>query len=277
MAKHIFGGLQTLATLINHWCHSRQVAELTKKTIAGQVADMRQIGDVQFLPKMKVDVVERGQCAALVGSTLHKTAWTANPHQYRQKQPIDRQVPADGLLGGCKDNQNYGLNVTWHQYSKNLVVGGGLFCPSQPRITASTQWTDYVINAGLSGSYVNGNSSGNGWVRKQTCLVNPGIAIFVGDSKTEYSRSTARNTCEFGYRHGAPDTRTDTSSQYGSGQSPQGYYYLKGKCNQVYMDGHVSAKSIQELPSSTNNAAACTSTDPSVCGFHRNQGVFLGE
>ena len=182
-----------------------------------------------------------------------------------------------GLLGGCKDNQNYGLNVTWHQYSKNLVVGGGLFCPSQPRITASTQWTDYVINAGLSGSYVNGNSSGNGWVRKQTCLVNPGIAIFVGDSKTEYSRSTARNTCEFGYRHGAPDTRTDTSSQYGSGQSPQGYYYLKGKCNQVYMDGHVSAKSIQELPSSTNNAAACTSTDHSVCGFHRNQGVYLGE
>ena len=182
-----------------------------------------------------------------------------------------------GMLGGCKGNQNYGLNVTWHQYSKNLVIGGNLFCPSQPRITESTQWTDYVINAGLSGSYLHGNSSGNGWVRRTTCLVQPSIAMFVADSKTSYGRSTARNICEIGYRHGALDTRTDSSSQYGSGQSPQGYYFLKGKCNISWMDGHVSAKSIQELPSSTNNAAACTSTNPNECGFDRKQGVYLGE
>ena len=190
-----------------------------------------------------------------------------------KEQDYSRQYVWYGLLSGRgKNNHNYGLSVKWHQYSP-LVLGGTLACPSEPMRDGGSNrqnYSDYVINGGLSGMYYAGKLDPNRKIRKLSCLVYPGKAIFVTERPSSYQIWNSFKVPAIGYRHGAPDLRTETYCPLQTG-SPSPYYYLQGRANISWMDGHVEPKRITELPSRTNLYAAMTSGNPSECGFDRNR------
>ena len=178
-----------------------------------------------------------------------------------------------GLLGGCKGNHNYGLSVKWHQWSTNLVMSGTLCCPSGKGDTDNRRnFSDYTINWGLSGNYA--RTDWWGQVRKLKAVTYPGKAIFVTERPDNYGQWGTREIVSIGYRHGSPDGRSDTSCSVSSG-SPSPYYYLQGRANISWMDGHVEPKGIRDLPSRTNLFAASTSANPAECGFDRTIRVQL--
>ena len=177
-----------------------------------------------------------------------------------------------GLLGGCKGNHNYGLSVKWHQYSTNLVMGGTLCCPSAGGDTENRRnCSDYSINFGLSGDYR--RTDWWGQVRKMKSVIYPSKAIFVTERPSDYFQWGMKNVVEIGYRHGASDSRTDTECTNSGSPSP--YYYLIGRANISWMDGHVEPKGIRDLPSPSNRCAASTNADPTICGFDRTIRVQL--
>ena len=100
----------------------------------------------------------------------------------------------------------------------------------------------------------------------------PGQAILVTDFQQSLIGSTMviRDICQIGYRHGTYDNRTSVST---SSTPPVDFYYLMGRTNILYVDGHVEPKGIKELPSSANKYAAISSSNVQECGFDRNSGI----
>ena len=193
----------------------------------------------------------------------------------------DRRFVWYGLLGGKGGGTNYGLNTGRWQNSgdsslsrESFRSGGTLVCPSgNPQFEQERRdFADYFINFGLSGTLSNRGSGIWECARKAGWVNIPSKAIFVTESLPSYTKWGAQHIIEISYRHNAADPRTETSCSVTSG-SPSPYYYLTGKANIVWMDGHVDAKKIQELPSATNLFAAITSSKIAECGYDRNRGV----
>ena len=198
------------------------------------------------------------------------------------KENYNRSYTWYGLLAG-KNNGNNGYGVTgkWHPWSTHLYMSGMLHCPSgvDDLLNGGTpirwNYVDYVINYGISGNYVSGNTV-SGKVRKINAVKYPGTAIFVTERMTYSENIGVSRIVEVAYRHGTMDPRTEKTPSVTSG-SPESYYWLTGTANIVHMDGHVSNKGIRELPSSKNMFAAMTSSVVEECGFDRNNAVLLKE
>ena len=185
-----------------------------------------------------------------------------------------------GLLSG-KRGGNYGLAVEWHRSTPNWLIRGSLFCPSGKDelldgVPYRWKYSDYVINYGLSGNYALGENKPWAWVRKINSVVYPGTAIFVTERIPYGEAFGVNNIVDIGYRHGTYDPRTAKSPSSSITQDKTDtFYYLKGRANIVYVDGHVASKGIRELPSAQNYHAAMSSTDVKECGFIRANHVFL--
>ena len=134
-------------------------------------------------------------------------------------------------------------------------------------------YADYVINYGLSGNYIN-NSFVGGAMRKTNVVKYASKTIFVTERMPMQGTLGINRVVEVGYKHGSGDPRTETTPAVTNG-SPDYYYYLTGTANVLYIDGHVAARGIKDLPSSKNMYAAFTSATIEECGFDRNKYVIL--
>ena len=184
------------------------------------------------------------------------------------------------ILAGINGGTNYGITGKWHQWSTHVYMSGMLHCPNGNDDIAAggntpIRWNyvDYVINYGLSGNFVSNNLVG-GAVRKINAVKYAGKTIFVTERMPYYGNLGVNRVVEVGYRHGSGDPRRETSPAVTNG-SPEYYYYLSGTANVLYIDGHVAARGIKDLPSSKNMYAAFTSSSIEECGFDRNQYVIL--
>lgn len=183
-----------------------------------------------------------------------------------------------GLLAGIDGRHNYGLSV---KISNDSITGkGSLTCPSEQKGYGNgffTKFAHYAINAGLSGSYLNGDSN-FGRVRRFSMISFPSKTIFVTEAQAYLADSTelrgVSHILSIGYRHGTYDNRAETTLSISAG-SPSPYYFLKGRANIIWLDGHVEPKGIRELPSPTNMYAAISSGDKNECGFDRTLGAVL--
>ena len=177
-----------------------------------------------------------------------------------------------GLLSGAHGLPNYGMTVTWNG---DLVVGAGtLTCPSEigydsPRWTS--QFFHYLINDGLTGIYASDITAENRRRYKKVQQVKiPGKALLITEAQRTYASIGTISVAAIGYRHGTYD---DRSSVAASGMTDhQVYYYLPGRANVLYLDGHVESKGIKDLPSAANQWAAFTSSNVTECGYDRNLG-----
>ena len=178
-----------------------------------------------------------------------------------------------GLLSGFGGMTNYGMSVQWKD--DKPVGDGTLTCPAERAYGSSewnTQYWHYVSNRGLTGDPGQGNGIW-GKYRKQGQVKIPTKAIlFTENQRTGQSFGINRITL-IGFRHGSYDNRTSTTPS--SGISPVEFYYLQGRANVLYLDGHVEAKLIRELPSAANQSAALSSSNIEECGFDRNIGVVV--
>ena len=176
-----------------------------------------------------------------------------------------------GLLSGIFGLPNYGMSVQWD--GDNIVAGdsGTLCCPSeQPYGSAgwTSQFYHYAINKSLAG--YRGENDHWGRYHKTQHVKVPSITILIAENPQCRDSFMLTDICQIAYRHGAPDRRTSVST---SKTDPKDYYYLNGRSNILYFDGHVETKNIRELPSVTNRYAALTSDNIHECGYDRKTGA----
>ena len=188
----------------------------------------------------------------------------------------DRKYIWYGILSGKGGGKNYGLSTGRFEKSNDTSMGpGSFFCPSDNQESMRRNYTSYNINYGLSGALNNGGSQVTlRYARKLRCLTQPTKAIFVVERAPKYAAWGINHIIGIGYRHGAKDNREESEPSINSG-SPSVYFYLLGRTNVSYMDGHVESRSIRDLASANpaNMYAAMTSSTPGECGFDRNQGI----
>ena len=182
-----------------------------------------------------------------------------------------------GVLAGGKTQAGYGLSAKWYFEDTTSGIGdprgqGSLTCPSAPAY--GTDWgvdfAHYIINSGLSGICSSSATAWDAVWRKRGQIAHPTRAIFVADNTQLGAVQTYRFT-QFSYRHGGNDNRRNSSSV--KNDTPESFYYLTGRANIVFLDGHVEARSIQSLPTASNKYAACSSSSIKECGFNRNLGI----
>ncbi|MBO4631954.1 MAG: type II secretion system protein [Lentisphaeria bacterium] len=179
---------------------------------------------------------------------------------------------------GMLSDRSFGLSVKFKE-DNELKLGdpigqGSLTCPSAPAYGPNwEQNAHYALNTGLSGQCANTNDKSTvisyGIWRKRNMIAHPGKAILVMDMINN-GNWVVNQITQFSYRHGAPDSRTAPGSS-----QPPAFYYLQGRTNILWLDGHVEPKRIQALPSATNRYAACTSGSIAECGFDRTQGIIV--
>ena len=186
-----------------------------------------------------------------------------------------------GLLSGIGGRNNYGLNVTWNG---NSITGNGcLTCPSAGSYGSAAwgaanlnQFFHYAANMSLTG--FRGTNDEYGRYHKLVHVTLPTKAILLSDvhhaPDSGRGSLTIKSITYVGYRHGHGDSRTSATLDT-SGNAPTDLYYLSGRANFLYVDGHVEPKTIKELPSSTNKYAAFSSDDVSECGFNRKAGSYV--
>ena len=185
----------------------------------------------------------------------------------------------DAWFGLLSKHHNYGLSIKWLGTNKIDIKKGTMICPSADRPdyaynqSRREQYTDYGINIGLCGLQFGTPDYRFTSARKLSCIRFPGKALFVADKAVNYVW-THKTRITFGYRHGGKDLRKEGIPTANIGQSPTPYYYLQGRANISWMDGHVNAKGIRELPSATNCGAVISSNDVNECGYDRKQGIY---
>ncbi len=175
-----------------------------------------------------------------------------------------------GKLSGLREQTNYGMSVKWDEDS--IIGTGTMTCPSE-QIYGSpgwkTQFWHYAINKGLAGYC--GENTVWGRHRKQSQIKYPAKAIFVTEEQVTKYKSEDNMTIStitgIGYRHGQYDDRTTCAT---SQTAPTEFYYLQGRANVLYLDGHVVLSNIRDLPSGANKYAALSSSSISECGYNRN-------
>ena len=178
-----------------------------------------------------------------------------------------------GLLSEGK----YGLTV---KFKENNVLklgdptgSGSLTCPSAKPYTEWTQNAHYGINTGLTGQVVTTTNKASVisyalW-RKRGMIAYPSKTVLVSDI-IDTGAVVVNEITKFAYRHGGTDARPNPGST-----QPESFYYLQGKTNILWLDGHVEARTIQSLPAPRNRYAACTSSSALECGFDRNLGKIV--
>ena len=175
-----------------------------------------------------------------------------------------------GKLSGLREQTNYGMSVKWD--GDSIIGTGTMTCPSE-QIYGSpgwkTQFWHYAINRGLAGYC--GENTIWGRHRKQSQIKYPAKAIFVTEEQVTKYKSEDNMTIStitgIGYRHGQYDDRTTCAT---SQTAPTEFYYLQGRANVLYLDGHVVLSNIRDLPSGANKYAALSSSSISECGYNRN-------
>lgn len=177
-----------------------------------------------------------------------------------------------GLLSGINNTtSNSGMVVNW--VNGTPTGNGTLTCPSEVAY-GSSEWTaqywHYTINMSLAGD--KGANTVWGRYHKRGQVAMPSIAILITEAQKKLDNYKIQTITGIGYRHGTYDDRASCST---SSNSPTEFYYLSGRANVLYVDGHVEAKGIKDLPSSTNKYAALSSNNISECGFDRNTGSYV--
>ena len=125
-----------------------------------------------------------------------------------------------------KCGNGYGLT-----FYGRTVTQGSFFCPSEPRVFGGSsgyyQYTHYVANPWLAG-YAKANAN-YGFSRKMGALTQAASAIYAYDSGMQDSYMCG-SMLGGRFRHGTPEGRG-----YGSSGTPNAI----GKCQSIFMDGHV--------------------------------------
>lgn len=182
----------------------------------------------------------------------------------------DRKDTWAGLLSGLTGNK--ALNVVWQD--GKIAGKGSMTCPSEYAYE-SNEWTSvpdqqywqYTINMSLAGD--KGANTVWGRYHKLHHVKIPTKAILVTEAQRTHCNYKIQTITDIGYRHGIYDNRSKCST---SQTPPTEFYYVQGRANNLYVDGHVEPKNIKDLPSATNKYAALSSNDIQECGFDRNVG-----
>ena len=182
-----------------------------------------------------------------------------------------------GLLSGMSDSKSgHGMSVEW---AGQVPTGNGtLTCPSE-KPYGSSEWTSqyfhYAINMSLAGD--KGANTKWGRYHKMNHVRIPSAAFLISEAQRSLENYKIQAITGIGYRHGSPDDRSSCST---SQTAPTEFYYLKGRANVLYVDGHVEPKNIKDLPSATNKyALICGDSSLSVaaqiaqCGFDSSIGA----
>mgnify|MGYP001324533370 CR=1 FL=1 len=147
-----------------------------------------------------------------------------------------------GLLSGWGDKTcGYGP-----QYIDAYTTKGTFVCPSESAQFGHYNnlkffYTHYLLNQQLSGRYDSAATPVYGTVRTMAALTEPSQALFCGDSLRTSNWAGPYGSL-YAYRHGSPDVREVTTAGNPVG-TPSGL----GKCQFVFMDGHVGAMTYFEL------------------------------
>lgn len=143
------------------------------------------------------------------------------------------------LSGGLPGSVKY-ASLVWNK------TKGPFVCPSASRgfgddpAPIRYSYTHFGINLQLAGMY-SGSAipTATNRMRKISALTIPSKAMLLADNlRTNQFRSDYADFCA--YRHGADDPRPLDAS------SPA-ITYLKGKCNFLFMDGHVNGLTAREV------------------------------
>ena len=173
-----------------------------------------------------------------------------------------------GILSGIHGMTNYGMTVKWN--SDAITGKGTLSCPSEYAY-GTREWTSqfyhYVINMSLAG--YRGTNDVWGRYHKLQHVKFPSKAILITEMKKEADAVAIKPITRISFRHGTYDSRSKVDN---SETPPTEFYYLMGRANVLYMDGHVVPRTIRELPSAANKYAALSSDTISECGFDRKVG-----
>ena len=189
----------------------------------------------------------------------------------------NRQYVWYGLLSGKGGGVNYGISVgPWQNNSDSgldISMDSTLLCPSgnEPtRATVRKDYSDYAINNGLAGTLSGKGTGTRNMMRKTNCLTSASNAIFVTERAPLYTGWGIDNIISMAYRHGgSQDPRTETAP---TTTALSQYYYLRGKTNISWMDGHAEGKNIRDFPS-IHMYAALVSDNPDYCGYDWSKGV----
>ena len=173
-----------------------------------------------------------------------------------------------GLLSGIYGMTNYGMTVKWNG---DVILGKGtLTCPSEYAYQ-TPEWTSqfyhYVINMSLAG--FKGTNDVWGRYHKLQHVKFPSKALLITEMHKKTDAVSIKSIASIAYRHGTYDNRASVKT---SGTPPTEYYYLQGRANALYMDGHAEPRTIRDLPSAANQYAALSSDKISECGFDRKVG-----
>ncbi len=178
-----------------------------------------------------------------------------------------------GILGGLGNNSNYGINFKLADISNlegNISGSGTLTCPSETKGYGS-EWeggfAHYMLSCGLTGSYSSSGTINQNAYRKFSAVKHPSITVFCMENLAKGSYASLLVT-GISYRHGTYDVRTEVSTSTGIDQ----FYYLKGRANITFIDGHVASKTLRDMDKGSQYAAVYSS-DISVCGYDRTKGA----
>jgi len=182
-----------------------------------------------------------------------------------------------GILSGKGDNStNFGMSVEWN--NQKPTGNGTLTCPSEQAYDSSNwtaQYFHYAINMSLAGD--KGANTKWGRYHNLSQVKIPSAAFLISEAQRSLDNYKIQAITGIGYRHGSPDNRAICST---SQTAPTEFYYLQGRANVLYMDGHVEPKSIKDLPSAKNKyALICgdsslpVETQITQCGFDSRSGA----
>ena len=161
------------------------------------------------------------------------------------------------LSGGLPGSVKY-VPYVWNKTKGTFV------CPSAVRgfgddpAPVRYAYTHFAINFQLAGCYSgSATPTVTNRMRKISALTVPSKAMLLADNlRTNQFRSDYTDFCA--YRHGSDDPRPlDVSSP--------AITYLKGKCNFLFMDGHVNGLTAKEILNPTIYSVSA--------GFNPNKGL----
>ncbi len=164
-------------------------------------------------------------------------------------------------------------------YYGNLTTRGTYACPGESRkfsadSTTGFLYSHYRTNGLLVNGYGVGGSAVN-YLRKLSAVFSASVTIYAGDGG-DTAAIAGWTINYFGFRHGGMDTRYEKANYTAA------YLTTSGKCNMVYMDGHVKASSAAELRMSPLSLVPASSLSPNsdtsalMAGFnYDNHGPIL--
>ena len=172
-----------------------------------------------------------------------------------------------GNLAGLNGKSSYGVN---YKPGKPNAKGNTYVCPSEPVPVGDMSigafgYTHYTANVGLSGVHYSTLTTQNR-MRRIIDVRMPSIAIWIGDGVIR-DNPGACNIQMLAFRHGGPDSRKTCS------YSDPVPYYLTGRANILFADGHSAPKRVLEMALPGNPVyGRFTSSKIADCGYDRNTG-----